>query len=94
MMKHFAILISFTVLMMSATFALADTDDDLLKLDRFLKQNPIGTEDVYLQMNTTYGWTTVAIVVGYWDDWVACNELKQGLKLTGNPRDYRCVPAN
>ena len=56
MMKHFAILISFTVLMMSATFALADTDDDLLKLDRFLKQNPIGTEDVYLQMNTTYGW--------------------------------------
>ena len=94
MMKHFAIIISFTVLMMSATFALADTDDDLEKLDRFLKQNPVGTEDVYLQMNTTYGWTTVAIVVGYWDDWVACNELKQGLKLTGNLRDYRCVPAN
>ena len=92
-MKRITVALAF-LMMMPVTFALSDTDDDLAKLDRFVKQNPVGTEDVYLQMNTSYGWTTVAVVVGYWDDWVACNELKQGLNFTGNPRDYRCVPAN
>ena len=92
-MKYVTILSVF-LMMMSAAFVLADTDDDLEKWESFISRNPYGDEDVYLQMNTSYGWSTVAVIMGYWDDWVACNEIKQGLKLVGNLRDYRCVPAN
>ena len=93
MLKHLIIILTF-LMTLPITPALADSDDDLAKWESFISRNPYGDEDVYLQMNTSYGWSTVAVIMGYWDDWVACNEIKQGLKLTGNLRDYRCVPAN
>lgn len=93
MLKHLIIILTF-LMTLPITPAFADSDDDLAKWERFISLNPYGDEDVYLQMNTSYGWSTVAVIMGYWDDWVACNEIKQGLKLTGNLRDYRCVPAN
>jgi hypothetical protein len=93
MLKHLIIILTF-LMTLPINPAFADSDDDLAKWERFISLNPYGDEDVYLQMNTSYGWSTVAVIMGYWDDWVACNEIKQGLKLTGNLRDYRCVPAN
>ena len=88
MLKHLIIILTF-LMTLPITPALADSDDDLAKWERFISFNPYGDEDAYLQMNTSYGWSTVAVIMGYWDDWVACNEIKQGLKLAGNLRDYR-----
>ena len=93
-MKHTAILLAFLMTLGSQVGADSDNDKAMAKWENFISRNPYGGEDVYLQMNSTFGWATVAVIMGYWDDWVACNEIKQGLKLTGNARDYRCVPAN
>ena len=91
-MKHVTIVLAF--LMMLSKESLADTGEDLAKLEEFISRNPVGDEDYLLQMNSSYGWATVAVIIGWWDDLAACTDLIQGLKLMSNPRQYRCIPAN
>ena len=65
-------------------------------LSNFVKKNAVGNQDFWLQMETSYGWENVALVIGYYDDYEACTELIAGLEATQffNKRNYRCYPAN
>ena len=63
-MKNFTIILA--CLMMLSKESLADTGEDLAKLEEFISRNPVGDEDYLLQMNSSYGWATVRRQ-SFWD---------------------------
>lgn len=63
--------------------------------DYFARAKP---KAMHLEMNTFSGeWEKVAVAYGYSDNYLACKELAEGLKMRAERknlmvRDYRCVP--
>jgi len=86
-------LILLTVLTFTAVYG--DIDSQSKKLTDFAYKNRVGNQDYLLQIETSYGWESVALIFGYWDDYEACLEMIDGQKaIQFNPRRYRCLPAN
>lgn len=61
----------------------------------FASKNKWGTsEDYWLETDTAWGWEKVSLVMGYGNDWEACEEIK-GFWMRQYPAaKYRCIPAN
>ena len=93
-MKNLMIILS--ALLFANQASASDIGTHMNNLSNFVKKNAVGNQDFWLQMETSYGWANVALVVGYYDDYDACTELIAGLEATQflNKRNYRCYPAN
>lgn len=95
-MKHLTLTIA--LLMMLSTQAMADQyEKNETKWGNFISKNKWGgSQDYYLQIFTSLNeWETVAVVMGYLDDWTSCKEIISGLQETGfMDKEYRCIPAN
>ena len=93
-MKKLIIILS--ALLYANQTSASDIGTQMNNLSNFVKKNVVGNQDFWLQMETSYGWENVALVVGYYDDYDACTELIAGLEATQffNKRNYRCYAAN
>ena len=93
-MKNLIFILS--ALLFASQASASDSETQMNNLSNFVKKNAVGNQDFWLQMETSYGWANVALVVGYYDDYDACTELIAGLEATQflNKRNYRCYPAN
>lgn len=61
----------------------------------FVSQNKWGSsEDYWLEKWALGEWEKVALVMGYWNDWETCEEMKAFWQNTYAGADYRCIPAN
>ena len=61
----------------------------------FVSENKWGnSEDYWLETYTAYGWEKVALVIGYWNDWEGCEEIKIFWQQKYPAAQYRCIPAN
>jgi hypothetical protein len=82
----------------SAQFSDVYSDEYMVNLQvwkDFVSQNKWGSsEDYWLETLTPWGWEKVAVVMGYWNDWEACEEMKAFWQNTYAGADYRCIPAN
>ena len=93
-MKKLLATVSFALF--AAQASASDIGTQMNNLSNFVKKNAVGNQDFWLQMETSYGWQNVALVIGYYDAYEACTELIAGLEATQffNKRNYRCYPAN
>ena len=61
----------------------------------FVSQNVWGnSEDYWLEKNTAEGWEKVTLVMGHWNDWEGCEDVKAALHTKYPRAQYRCIPAN
>ena len=93
-MKHIllTILLLFGSTAASAS-SVSELDKQMNKLQNFIYNNAVGSQDFWLQMQTSLGWENVSLVVGYYDDYDGCMDLVLALSEY-SPRRYRCMPAN
>ena len=62
---------------------------------KFIFENRIGdAEDYFLQKRLSVGWENVIVIMGYENDWDACQQVKNLFTFGSNLAEYRCVPAN
>ena len=61
----------------------------------FILKNRIGNaEDYFLQKKSANGWENVIVIMGYQNDWDACEDIKNLFMSKNRLSSYRCVPAN
>ena len=61
MKKLIAIL---SVVLFANQASASDSEAQMNNLSNFVKKNAVGNQDFWLQMETSYGWANVALVVG------------------------------
>ena len=62
MKKLIAIILS--VFLFANQTSASDIGTQINNLSNFVKKNVVGNQDFWLQMETSYGWENVALVVG------------------------------
>lgn len=63
--------------------------------ENFILKNRIGNaEDYFLQKKSANGWENVIVIMGYQNDWDACEDIKNLFMSKNRLSSYRCVPAN
>lgn len=92
-MKCKPLIVCLSFFTVQISFAETALDRQTKKLEDFALSNKVGQQDFWLQMETTYGWESTALVFGYWNDYDACLDIKKGLEALYSRR-YRCIPAN
>ena len=59
----------------------------------FIKNNKLGnSEDFFIQKKTNSRWESVGVIMGFDDDWTACQIIISSL-VTAN-KEFRCIPGN
>lgn len=63
--------------------------------EKFIFENRIGNaEDYFLQKKSTTGWENVIVIMGYQNDWDACEDIRNLFMSKNSLSNYRCIPAN
>ena len=95
MIKHLTILLALFMGLSSQVYA-SDYKAMLKEWESFASRSKLGvSEDYWLEKKIQgYGWTKVAIIVGYGSDWSACTDIKTKLEGEYTATSYRCIPAN
>jgi hypothetical protein len=93
MIKHLTLLV---FLMLFSTEANANKYQKNLQVwNDFVSQNKWGnSEDYWLETSTADGWEKIALVMGYWNDWEGCEDIKVFWQTKYPAAKYRCIPAN
>ena len=94
-MKHITIILAFLVTL-SSPVAAQDYEKKLQVWEEFAWANKLGdSEDYWLEKKVGgYGWSKVAIIVGYGSDWSACEVIRTELEEKYTSASFRCIPAN
>ena len=73
----------------------ATYQDEMTRWESFVEANKFGvSQDFWLEKDTPWGWERVALIMGYGDDYEACNDIKETLEAKYWRGLYRCMPAN
>lgn len=65
------------------------------KWKNFAEENKWGgSRDFWLEKDTAWGWEKVALILGYYDDYAGCLDIKETLEAKYGGPYYRCMPAN
>ena len=63
--------------------------------EKFIFENRIGNaEDYFLQKKLTTGWENVIVIMGFQNDWEACENVRTLFMSKNSLSNYRCIPAN
>ena len=94
-MKRLATSLTLLTMLSPQVYA-SDYKAMLKEWESFASRSKLGvSEDYWLEKKIQgYGWTKVAIIVGYGSDWSACTDIKTKLEGEYTATSYRCIPAN
>ena len=88
-------LISILFVVIAAPLFADDYERNVKTWEKFLSKNRWGnSQDFWLEKNTSMGWEKVILVMGYFDDWQGCKDIKIALNNAYPIAEYRCIPAN
>ena len=63
--------------------------------EKFIFENRIGnSEDYFLQIKSATAWENVIVIMGYQNDWEACEDVRELFMSKNSLSIYRCIPAN